>query len=693
MKNILYTIVIAAVAISTQAIGQVDRSKLPEPGPASEIKIGDYESFELKNGMKVYVVENHKLPRVSFNLVFDRQPIFEGEKAGYLGMVGQMLRRGTTTKTKEQLDEEIDFIGASLSASSTSIYGSSLTKYRSQMLSLMTDILFNPVFPEEELEKIKTQTLSGLAADKDDPNSISRNVATVLTYGKAHPYGELTTEETVANITVDDIRSYYNTYFKPNIAYMAIVGDINKKEAQKLVKKLFNKWEAGVVPAPTYETPKAPEKSYVALVDKSSAVQSVVDITYPVELTPGTPEVVKARVLNQILGGGSSARLFTNLREDKGYTYGAYSSLSSDRLVGDFSASASVRNEVTDSAIVEFIHELNSIRTEPVSQEELDLAISSISGSFARSLERPQTVARFAINTARYNMPRDYYSTYLRRVQAVTIADVQAMAEEYIQPEHASITVVGNAGEIVEKLTAFGEVKYFDIYGNEYTPSDSPAIPDGLTASTVISGYIEAIGGAGKLATVEDLKVISTASIQGQELQITSVNKAPNKSFTSVMVGGAFEVQKSVFDGETYVQFVQGQKAPNNGSDAEDAKIKSLAFPEMAYEELGVTASLRSIEKVNEEYAYVIDVVYPSGTKVTEYYNTESGLKVRQANYVQGPQGEVVQAVDFENYQEVEGILFPHAIIIPIGGTVKMTAEVASIAINKGVDDTVFKVE
>jgi predicted Zn-dependent peptidase len=691
MKKLLYTL--AAIAISTIAIGQVDRSKLPEPGPAREIEIGDYESFELKNGMKVFVVENHKLPRVSFNLVFDRQPIQEGEKAGYLGMVGQMLRRGTTTRTKEQLDEEIDFIGASLGASSTSIYGSSLTKYRSQMLSLMTDILFNPIFPEEELDKLKTQTLSGLAAAKDDPNSISRNVTTVLVYGKDHPYGELTTEETVANISVDDIRNYYTTYFKPNIAYMAIVGDINKKEAQKLVKKLFNKWETGVVPTPSYDTPQKPEKSFVALVDKPSAVQSVVDITYPIELTPGTPEVVQTRVLNQILGGGSSARLFTNLREDKGYTYGAYSSLSSDRLVGDFSASASVRNEVTDSAIVEFIHELNRIKAEPVSQDELNLAINSISGSFARSLERPQTVASFAINIARYHMPQDYYSTYLKRVQAVTIADVRAMAEIYIQPEHAYITVVGKAAEIADKLTPFGEVKYYDNYGNEYTPSDSPAIPAGLTASMVINEYLKAIGGTEKLVMVEDLKVISKASIQGQELEITSVNKAPNKSFTSVMVGGAFEVQKSVFDGERFTQFMQGQKAPESSSDTQDALIKSLAFPEMSYEKLGVSASLKSVEKVNENYAYVIEIAYPSGTKITEYYDTESGLKVRQANYVQGPQGEVIQVVDFQDYQEVEGILFPHAIIIPLGGSVKMTARVASIAINKGVDDTLFKVD
>lgn len=690
MRNIISTIVLSV--LSGIAFGQVDRSKLPAPGPARAIEIGNYESFELKNGMKVFVVENHKLPRVAFSLVLDRQPILEGNKAGYLDMVGPMLRRGTTTKTKEQLDEEIDFIGASLSASSNSIYASSLTKYKDQILALMTDIMFNPVFPEEELEKIKTQTISSLAAEKDDPNSISRNVSSTLVYGKDFPYGELTTEETVANISVTDIKDYYNTYFKPNISYLAIVGDITKKEAQKLVKKMFGKWEEGTVPTPAYQTPESPSETIVALVNKSEAVQSVVDITYPLVLNPGTPDVVKARVLNEIFGGGFSSRLFTNLREDKGYTYGAYSTLSSNRLIGEFSAAASVRNEVTDSAIVEFIYEMERIRNNPVTQEDLDLAISSISGGFARSLERPQTVASFAINTARYNMPEDYYSTYLKRVQEVTIADVQAMAERYIQPEHAYITVVGNASEVANQLSPFGEVKYYDIYGNQYTPSDSPAIPAGVTAATVIQDYLKAIGGLAILEAVKDLKVVSKATIQGQELEIVSINQAPNKSFTSVKVGD-FEVQRAVFDGEYYNQYVQGQKAPDNTSDTQDAAIKSLAFPEMSYEALNVATTLRAVEKVNEEYAYVLDIVYPTGTKLTEYYSTESGLKVRQTSYVQGPQGEIVQAVDFQDYEVVNGILFPHTMIIPIGGPMKMTAKVESIAINEGVDESLFKIE
>lgn len=691
MKKIF--IYILALVITSNAYAQVDRSKLPEPAPAKSIQIGDYESFTLKNGMQVFVVENHKLPRVTLSLVFDHEPVMEGENAGYVDMVGTMLRRGTTTRTKEQIDEEIDFIGGSLGASATSVYASSLTKHQDKLLELMADIMFNPTFPEGELDKIKTQTISGLAAAKDDANSISGNVTTALVYGNNHPYGTLTTEETVGNIKIDIIKNYYETYFKPNIAYLAIVGDINKKEAQKLVKKYFSKWEKGEIPSPSYDTPKAPEKTFVALVDKPSAVQSVIDITYPVELKTGTPDVIKARVLNQILGGSGSARLFTNLREDKGFTYGAYSSLSSDKLVGAFSASASVRNEVTDSAFNEFILELDRIKTEDVTEDEINLAKSSIAGSFARSLERPQTVARFAINSARYNLPDDYYSSYLQKVQAVSIADVKTTAQKFIHPDKAYFTVVGKASEIKESLAAFGEVRYFDNYGIEYTPSDAPQLPAGLTAEKVIADYVTALGGEEALKNISSIKIESEAEVQGQKINISSIKQAPNKVFTLVSMGGMMELSKQIFDGNNFVQFQQGQKMPDDANKTKDAAISSYLFPELKYTELGVTLKLNGIEKVGENYAYSVDVILPSGTKSTEYFDTKSGLKVREVSYNQTPQGEVPMKVEIKDYKEESGIMIPYTMIIPLGGPMTMEAKVVSVEINGKVDVSVFKTE
>ncbi len=485
MKNILYfavLLVLFAQCTGTQTVtdtikdtvtnnGGLDRSKAPQPGPAPKIQLGDYEEFTLPNGLQVIVVENHKLPRVSFQLSMDNDPLLEGDAAGYASMAGAMLTKGTKTRTKAELDEEIDFIGARLSSSDGGIFAASLTKHVPTLLELVSDVVLNPSFPQDELDKMKKQRLSALASSKDDPNDIARNVANVLRYGKDHPYGELVTEGSVEKITLDKCKEYYKTYFRPNVAYLAIVGDIDAEEAKKMVGKYFGAWEKSEVPTYSYKTPEAPSSRKMAFVDKPGAVQSVISVTYPVNLKPGTPEAIKSRVMNQVLGGGVfSGRLMQNLREDKAYTYGARSSLSTDKLIGRFSAGASVRNEVTDSSIVQFMHELNRMLDEDVAADHLQLVKNSMTGSFARSLERPETMARFALNSLRYKLPKDYYATYLEKLNAVTIADVREMARKYIKPDNAYILVVGNKDEVASKLGGFASSGKVDFYNADGDP-------------------------------------------------------------------------------------------------------------------------------------------------------------------------------------------------------------------------------
>src|SRR5690606_32015254 len=236
-----------------------------------------------------------------------------GDIAGVTSFVGEMMMAGTTSRTKDQLDEEVDFIGANLGVSSTSVSASSLKKHQGKILDLMTDVLYNPVFPEEELEKLKKQSLTGLATSKDEPGAISSRLSSALVYGKDHPYGEVETEATLTKVSLDDVKSYYHTFFKPNIAYLAIVGDMSKEEAEKVVKEHFSKWEKGDVPKFTYPEPALASKNMVALVDRSSSVQTVIDIAQPIDLKVGDEDYISSRVLNQIFGGGSSSRLFTNL--------------------------------------------------------------------------------------------------------------------------------------------------------------------------------------------------------------------------------------------------------------------------------------------------------------------------------------------------------------------------------------------
>ncbi len=688
IKKILSLVLLTSVTL----LAQVDRSKMPEPGAAPEIKISDYESFEIANGLKVFVVENHKLPRVAFSLVLHRDAIMEKENMGYISVAGRLLRTGTTNRTKSELDEAIDFIGASLSTTSRSIYASSLTKHTDKLLELMSDVLLNPSFKQEELDKIKKQKISGLKAAKEEPSAIASNVRKVLLFGKEHPYGELETEETVESITIDMCKNYYETYFHPNIAYLAIVGDITKDDAEKLVKKYFGNWKPKDVPTFDYPSVKKPATNEVALVDRPNAVQSSIRITYPVDLEKFGEESLKASIMNYLLGGGVSGDLFQVLREEKGYTYGAYSSLSGDKIVGSFSASCDARNEVTDSAVTALLEVMEKFKNEKVSEERLQAAKNFMTGSFSRSLERSQTVARFALNIARYNLPSDYYKTYLQKLNAVTVDDIYESAQKYITPNNAYIIVVGKADEVAEglqKISPDNKVTFYDNYGNEYDPTVSK-IEAGVTAKSVIDNYIAAIGGRANVEKVKDKLTSLKGSIQGMEIKLDISNKAPNKSL-SITDAGMMK-QQTVFDGTKGKITAMGNEKIFEGDDLLQLKLESTLNLFLDYESAGITPKLTGMEKVDGKDAYVVSLSLPNGKIWLNYYDKESGLLVKESKTMETPQGAFTQSTLMKDYKEVEGVKYPFKLSQSFGPQI-IELEVTSIKVNSGLDDELFKIK
>lgn len=681
MKKIAISFVLS-ILIVTVGFAQVDRSQFPNSGPAPEIKIGEAETFTLENGLKVFVVKNTKLPRVSFTLVLERDPILEGDKAGMTSFVGEMMTAGTTNRTKDQLDEEIDFVGASLSASATSMFASSLKKHQGKVLELMADVLFNPVFPQGELDKLKKQALTGLAQSKDNPDAISGRLTSALVYGKNHPYGEVSTEATINNVTVEDVKSYYQTYFKPNIAYLAIVGDMDKAEAEVVVKKYFANWKTGKVPTFTYPVPQRQAKNTVALVDRSTSVQTVIDIAQPLEMKIGDSDYISSRVLNEILGGGFSSRLFLNLREDKGYTYGASSSIGADKLIGQFSANASVRTEVTDSAVYEFMNEIVNIVDKGVTEEELVKAKSSLAGSFGRSLESPATIANFALNTVRYNLPKDYYATYLQKMNALTVEDINATAKRLIDPTKLYVTVVGNGAEIKEKLAQFGEVVEYDNMG--FVAKKIEMADASMTADKVIENYISAIGGSEKASAIRAAKVTMSANVMGTALGLSFVYDDANMRFSQKTSIAGNVMQSSVLkDGKGTVS-AQGQTIEMTADQIEAGRLSSFFLPELYFGSMSYTLALDGIKDVEGTQAYKVIVTSPSGASTINYYAVESGLKIKNEN---------AQAGDtfYSDYQERNGVLIPMAYTIKSPMIpVPLEAKVESLELNPTLTDADF---
>jgi zinc protease len=679
-----------AKSAETPVVKEVlDRSIRPAGAEAPVIKIGEYQSFELPNGLKVFVVENHKIPRLAYSLVLDYDPVFEGEMAGYTSFSGQLMRTGTTTRTKDQIDEAVDMIGANLSTSAGGIYANCLTRHNETLLSVMSDVLLNAEFTAEELEKIRTQTLSGLEADKNDPGAISQRVNQVIVYGSNHPYGENVTEESVKKVTLEKCTEFYKTYFKPNIAYLAIVGDITLEEAKPLVEKYFGSWKPGEVPKANYALPKAPAKTTVALVDRPNAVQSTINVSYPVDLKPGSPDEIKVKFANTILGGGTF-RLFSNLREKHSWTYGAYSSIQSDKLIGKFNASAEVRNPVTDSSFTEILAEMSRLRTEPVPDDELNMVRNYMMGNFGRSLENPSTVANFAINTARYNLPKDYYSTYLTKLASITAADVQQVAQKYIRPDNAYLLVVGKAEELAPKLKKFsksGEILYYDSDGKIYDPSKKlkPA-PAGVTAEQIINNYITAIGGAKKLKKVKDVTINAGATMQGMPISLDMYYKAPDK-FLLQVGSGAMVFAKQTYNAGKGISAspMSGESKPIEGNELIAMKEQAMIFPEMDYSTLGYTTELLGIEEQkNGTQLYKIVVTKSADMKDTDYYDVSTGFKVR----TEGKES----VSEFGDYKAVDGVLFPHALSQMMGPqTINFT--VSAIKINAKLKDDLFEIK
>ncbi len=689
MKRILLTALVWCAVLGA-ALAQEDfRKQAPMPGPAPRIEMGAYQAFKLKNGLRVIVVENHKIPKVSFQLLVDVPVMHERQLAGVGEMAGQMLVRGTRNRTKSQIDEEVDFIGATLSSSGSGIFASSLTKHRDKLLEIMSEVLLAPTFPQDEFDKLKKQTISGIVSSKDDPNTIATNVGKVLAYGKNHPYGELTSEATVEAIRVQDCKTYYETYFRPEISYLAMVGDITPKQARKLAQRYFGAWKQGAVLMESFDTPQAPAERKVAFVNKPGAVQSVINITYPVELKPGAPDAIKASVMNTLLGGYFSSRFNANIREDKGYSYGVRSVLSPDKEVAVFTAGGAVRNQVTDSTVTEFLYEMQRLRNEAVPEAELSMVKNVMNGNFARSLEDPENIARYALNIARYNLPKDYYATYLENLSKVTPKDIMDMAHKYLLPDRAWVVVVGNKdiADRLEKFAANGKVMFYNYYG-EPIDDGHTLMPDGVSAESIIEDYLEAIGGRKKLNDIKDMSVTMKAEVQGMTIQAVNRKKVPNKMLTTITMSGMMLNQVKC-DGEKVEMSAMGQAQPIDEQTAAATKRQARMFPEMFYAEDGLSLAFKGIENVNGKNAYRVDIV-DNGKVTTEYFDMTTGLKIRSINV----EGENSIITDYEDYRELNnGIRIPYKTTVSGAMPFPLVMQVEKATVNEGLEDKIFMVK
>lgn len=674
------------------ANAQIDRSKMPEPGPAPKITLEVPGEFELKNGIKVLVVENHKLPRVSYSLRIDNKPIAEGEKAGVSSILAAMLGNGTTSIPKDEFNDEIDFLGANLSFGAQSGFASSLSKYSERIIELMADAAINPLLTKEEFEKEKKKLIESLKSNEKSVDAVAGRVGGALSYGVNHPRGEFSSEETVKNIEFSDVLVFYEQYFNPNKAYIVVVGDVEINDVKKQLKKHFGKWETSAIVGTTIAEP-SPNVQYTQInfVDMPNAVQSNISLTNNVELKMNDGDYHSVLIANKILGGGFNSYLNMNLREEHGYTYGARSSVGTSRWnASRFTAGAAVRNAVTDSAVVQTLKEINRIKSDPVEADALANAKAKYVGDFVLALERPQTIANYALNIKLNDLPKDFYSTYLEKINAVTQDDVMRVANKYFKTENARIVVVGKGSEVLENLEKTGiPIMYYDKYAVATDkPVFSKPLPEGLTAETVIKNYVTASGGEANLSKVNTTLSNADVTIQGAPFKPKAILKqmSPNKFSMEMMVEGMGTVMKQSFDGETGYQEQQGRKIPMDEKAVSSRKAEKGLFPELFMEASSI--DLESMTTIDGTDVYKIKVT--KGDKVSyRYYDVKSNFLLRTEATEEAQGQSVTTVTDYSNYKEVSGVMMPYTMKISTGPQV-IVLETTEIKVNEGVSDADF---
>jgi zinc protease len=472
--SLLIPALCAALVACAVAQETLDRNVRPNLGPTPDVRLPEIQKAELPNGLRVWLVEAHKVPIVAFNMVLfagsERDPL---STPGIASMTAAMIQEGTATRSSLRIADDIDAIGASMNIAAQTDFAtaalSCLTKHMGAALQVYADVIEHPAFPEQEFARLKNDRLTSLLQQRDRPRTIASRAFSAILYGSAHPYGNDVsgTEESIKELTRDDLVKFYGTYFRPNNAVLVVVGDVTLKEMLPKLTSTFADWKAGTVPAAgSFPTPSI-ESRTVYLIDKPGAAQSEVRIGYPA-LARNTPDFFATEMVNLVLGGQFSSRLNSNIRERRGFSYGVRSAFQYSRMPGPFVASGAIQTAKTDSALQEFIREIDLMQSKGLSAEELEFAKNRTKGVFATSFETPVQIARGLVNIVVYNLPDEYYVNYLKNVDAVSLADARRAARQYLDSSKMAMVVVGDLKVIrpgIERMK-FGPTVVTDMNGH-----------------------------------------------------------------------------------------------------------------------------------------------------------------------------------------------------------------------------------
>jgi predicted Zn-dependent peptidase len=686
MKKILLLILMVMTQINLTS-QEISLDKKPEPLSDLDFPFPNYSTETLSNGLKLFIIQDKEQPAVSFRLLIKGGTSVDNNKNGVSELTSAILTKGTKKRTSFDISGTIDGVGANLSASASAdnitLFASCLKKHQTLVLDVMTDVLFNPSFPQDEFEKLQKHLIASIQYDKSNPSSIAQALARMVIYGDKYPYSQRNTEESVKNLNLQDIKDYYSTWFKPNNVTLAIIGDVDKNEIISIIEKCFNNWQKGEVPLIEMKEPEAKPLG-VYFVSRPGSVQSSIVVT--TNTVPYSDKNYEKLNLASNVIGAFSGRLFNTLREKYSYTYTPYGYQTRTKFTNRFACGADVASDKTDSSISVIFEQMNLLVHNTPDEAEINRMKQYSLGSYLMALENSSYVASLIQNADFMGIKINEAIEYPKRLNSMTPMDVRSVSQDCMNPSKALIVVVGDP-KVKESLTKFGNVFEFDSDLNPMSGQGAKMESIDIPPEKLISKYIDALGGKSEIESVETITSIGESEINfgGQVLTGKVVSKK--------MKSGKM-YQKSDFSVFTQEIWVDGKNAWNS-SNKDTIEIKDKELVKMLFE-----AKMFNITKLNDSgfklkvLGKINDYILLSaknrfGEEYTYYFDADTYLLIKKETIVNGPNGNELWTEIYDDYQKFNQILLPKVVKNVSPSLNTKTTYIYQL--NNSIDENIFK--
>jgi predicted Zn-dependent peptidase len=635
----------------------IDVSEKPEPLAKKDFEFPEYQIITLDNGIQTFVIEDDEQPTFAMRILIPGGSSIEGDKPGVAELTASMMTKGAAGKSSFEIARKLDGVGADISVSASDDYiritASALKKHMPTVFETLNDIITKPDFPQEEFDKLIKQAVAGIQYEKSEPRTMANKLARKVIYGELHPYAQAPTEESIKEVTLEDIKEYYSKYIIPNKATISVIGDVNPSEMKSELETALAGWEKGK-PYEINIPDASPMAKGVYFIKRPGSVQSIVSY-HTKGVRYGHPDYEELDMAANVIGAGFAGRLFRILREEYSYTYTPFGYLTGSKYANRFSCGADVRNSVTDSALTVIIEQVGGLADSGPEKDELERVKNYIVGSYLMNFESSEFIASLVQDADFYGIPIGKVKNYPDRAADFSIRQIRKVAEKYISPDDMRLVVVG-APDVADKLDKFGPVFYYNLdLERETAATELEEVS--LDAEELIEKYVDAIGGRDAIDAIKTIEETGTAelNISGRTVPGSYVAKSKKggKQYTNMDLG---MVKNEIWvDGENVWVLSNNELRTEEGTERDQKLFTAQLFYETKLIEAGYDCEVLG---KNDEYI-IMKCSSSGGEEKTYYYDAESFLLRKVESMDEGPQGPMSVTVEFDDYKKFGGVMLP----------------------------------